>query len=88
MALLHEKKGKRLQTHLQFFFTKGGGVFIMIHSPFDDEEYNYHLVSLVNHEILESYDDLPTLEQIKEEIGEFDCIHTDDVTVEEMKKSQ
>ncbi|WP_456275338.1 hypothetical protein [Bacillus sp. AK128] len=57
----------------------------MIYSPFSDEEYPYHLVSLVNHELLESYDDLPTLEQIQEEIGEFDCIHTDEVTVEENK---
>ncbi|WP_246939513.1 hypothetical protein [Bacillus pinisoli] len=86
MAIIHDKKDKRLKTHLQFFFTNGGGVFTIIHSPYDDEEFTFHLVSLVNHEIIESYDDLPTIKQLKDEIGEFESIDTDNVIISEDKK--
>lgn len=86
LVMIRHKDEEKLKSHLQFFFTKGGGVYTMVHSPYDDEEFIYHLISLVNHEILESYDDLPTLDQIKQEIGEFECVHTDAVTVEENTK--
>jgi hypothetical protein len=86
LVLIRQKNEEKLKSHLQFFFTKGGGVYTMVYSPFDEEEFTYHLISLVNHEILESYDDLPTIQQIKDEIGEFDCFHTDNVTVEESTK--
>jgi hypothetical protein len=86
MVFIVKEKEDKLDTHLQFFFTKGGGVYTLIQSPFNGEEYPYHLVSLVNHEIIESYDDLPTIDQIHEEIGEFELCHTDDVTVEGIVK--
>lgn len=82
VVFLIDDKEERLQTHMQFFFTRGGGVYTIIFSPYDEEKYPYHLVSLVNHEIIESYDDLPTIEQLTDEIGDFDSCHTDKVTVE------
>jgi hypothetical protein len=86
--LINDKEDK-ITTHSQFFFTRGGGVYTFIYSPYDDEKFPYHLVSLVNHEIVESYDDLPTIEQLKDEIGEFDACHTDKVTVEgKLKKKK
>jgi hypothetical protein len=89
LALIkNDKKEDKLENYMQFFFTKGGGVYTMIHSPYDDEKYPYHLISLVNHKIIESFDDLPTIEQINEEIGEFDRCHTDHVTVEDHSKGR
>ena len=83
--IIRDQKEGRIDHHMQFFFTKGGGVYTMIHAPYDDENYPFHLVSLVNHEIVQSYDDLPTMEQIKEEIGDFQQFHTDKVVVEGKK---
>ncbi|MFZ3587761.1 hypothetical protein ACOI1C_00505 [Bacillus sp. DJP31] len=86
--IVGERNTDKLDTHMKFFFTKGGGVFTMIFSPFEDEKFPYHLISLVNHEILQCYNDLPTLEQIKEEIGEFEEFHTDKVIVEGKEKGR
>jgi hypothetical protein len=82
LVFLINDKEEKLQTHMQFFFTRGGGVYTMFYTPYDDEKFPYHLVSLVNHEVVESYDDLPTIDQLKDEIGEFHSCHTDKVTVE------
>lgn len=79
-------KKEKLKTHMQFFFNRGGGIFTIIYSSYDDEKYPYHLVSLVNHEIVQSYDELPTVEQLTEEIGEFNTYHTDKVTIDAKKK--
>ncbi|MFD1737064.1 hypothetical protein ACFSCX_10925 [Bacillus salitolerans] len=87
MVYIIKESEDKLESHLQFFFTRGGGVYTIIQSPYDDDDYPYHLVSLVNHEIIESYDDLPTIGQIQEEIGEFDKYHTDKVVVEGQKKN-
>ncbi len=86
--IIGDRNADKLDTHMKFFFTKGGGVFTMIHSTYDDEKFPYHLVSLVNHEILESYDDLPTIDQIEKEIGEFDLFSTDKVTVDGKRKER
>lgn len=86
--LIGKQEEKKIDNYMKFFFTKGGGVFTMIRSPHDDDDFPYHLVSLVNHEILESYDDIPTHEQIKEEIGEFEHFPTDKVTVDGKRRGR